>query len=161
MTELEVRRLIAEIRDELSALAKVKALLEEARARFAERAPDPLELGGIALSLHAFYNGVENLFRRVALELGEGLPGGDDWHSQLLRNMALEMPRVRPRVISEQTRDSLEEFLRFRHVVRHTYGHELKWRRMRELLDSFGPAYTEFVKDAEEFLRFLEAMAEE
>ncbi|MDH7486698.1 MAG: hypothetical protein QHJ81_10540 [Anaerolineae bacterium] len=161
MTELEIRRLISEIRDELSALAKVRALLEEAHKRFAEHAPGSLELGGIALHLHAFYNGVENIFRRVALELGEGLPGGEDWHSQLLRNMAMEIPRVRPRVISEETRDRLEEFLRFRHVVRHAYGHELKWRWLQELLDGFGPAYTGFVEDSEEFLRFLEVMAEE
>ena len=74
MTELEIRRLASEIRGELSALAEVRTLLEEARVQFAQRAPGPLELGGIALNLHAFYNGVENLFRRVALELGEGLP---------------------------------------------------------------------------------------
>lgn len=160
MTELEIRRLITEIRDELSALAKVKALLEEAHARFAACTPEPLALGGIALTLHTFYNGVENLFRRIALELGEGLPGGEDWHSQLLRNMALEIPRVRPRVISEETRDRLEEFLRFRHLVCHTYGHELQWQRIRDLLDSFAPAYTGFVKDTEEFLHFLEAIAE-
>jgi len=63
-------------------------------------------------------------------------------------------------VIKEETRDRLEEFLRFRHVVRHAYDHELKWQRMRDLLDSFDPAYTEFVKDAEKFLCFLDDLAE-
>jgi len=112
------------------------------------------------LSLHAFYSGIENLFRRVAQEMGEGLPRGNSWHSQLLRNMALEIPQVRPRVIREETRDRLEEFLRFRHVVRHAYGYELKWRRMWDLLDSSDPAYTEFVKGAEKFLCFLDDLAE-
>ena len=74
--------------------------------------------------------------------------------------MALEIPQLRPRVISEETLDRLEEFLRFRHLVRHAYGHELRWHRMQDLLSSFGPAYTELVRDVEEFLRFLEAMAD-
>ena len=107
-----------------------------------------------------FYSGIENLFRRVAQEIGEGLPLGDSWHSQLLRNMALEIPQVQPKMIKKETRDRPEEFLRFQHVVRHAYGHELKRRRMRDLLDSFDPAHTNFVKDAEVFLCFLDDLAE-
>lgn len=160
MNEIKVRRLITELRDELAELAKVKAILDEAQAQFAERTPNPLELSGIALNLHDFYNGVENLFRRVALGLGEGLPIGSDWHSRLLRNMALQIPQVRPRVITEETQRKLEEFLRFRHLVRHTYGHDLKWAEVRNRLNSLGPAYTDFIEDAEGFLSFLEAMAE-
>lgn len=160
MTGLEIRRLITEIQAELSELAKVKAVLDEADAQFANRTPDFLELSGIALSLHDFYNGIENLFRRIALELGEGVPTGSGWHSQLLKNMALDIPQVRPRVITQETRSKLDEYLRFRHLVRHTYSHELDWKRIRGLLDNLGTVYAEFVSDVEEFLRFLEAMAE-
>ena len=160
MNEIEIRRLIIEIQDELSELAKGKAVLDEAQAQFAERIPNPLELSGIALHLHDFYNGVENLFRRVALGLGEGLPTGSDWHSRLLKNMALPIPQVRPRVIAEETQRELEEFVRFRHLVRHTYGHDLKWGEVRDRLNSLGSAYAHFVENVEEFLSFLEAMAE-
>lgn len=160
MTGPEIRRLITEIQAELSELAKVKAVLDEADAQFVERTPDFLELSGIALNLRAFYNGIENLFRRVALELGEGLPTGSGWHSQLLRNMALEIPRVRPGVITQETHSKLDEYLRFRHLVRYTYGHELDWGRIRGLLDDLGIAYADFVRDVGEFVRFLEAMAE-
>jgi len=161
VTGPEIRRLITEIQAELSELAKVKAVLDEANTKLAKRTPDFLELSGIALNLHAFYNGIENLFRRVALELGEGLPTGSDWHLQLLRNMALEIPQVRPKVIAPETRSKLDEYLRFRHLVRHTYGHELDWVRIRGLLDNLSAAYADFVRDVGEFLRFLEAMAEE
>lgn len=161
MTGQEIRRLITEIQAELSELARVKAVLDEAGAQFADRTPDFLELSGIALNLHAFYNGIENLLRRVALELGEGVPTGSGWHSQLLRTMSLEIPQVRPRVITQETRGKLDEYLRFRHLVRHTYGHELDWGRIRSLLDNLGTAYADFVRDVGEFLNFLEAMAEE
>jgi hypothetical protein len=160
MTGPEIRRLITEIQAELSELAKVKAVLDEANAQFAERIPDFLELSGIALNLHAFYNGIENLFRRIALELGEGVPTGSDWPLRLLRNMALEIPQVRPRVITPETHSKLDDYLRFRHLVRYTYGHELDWVRIRSLMDNLGATYADFVRDVGEFLRFLEAMAE-
>ena len=47
MTELEVRRLISEVRDELSSPAKVKALLEEAHAQFAAQLPGPWSWAGL------------------------------------------------------------------------------------------------------------------
>ncbi len=161
MTRTETRRLLVEIRDELAELSHLKETLDAARSDFARHTPDTLEQGGIALALHDFYNGVENVFRRIALELGEGVPGGDDWHVRLLRNMALQLPDVRPPVIQAETRLALEEFLRFRHIVRHTYGHGLEWERVSALLDRFEDTYAAFIADVKGFIVFLEAMAAE
>jgi hypothetical protein len=137
----------------------VKNTLDVARADFAHLRPTLLEQGGVALNLHAFYNGVENILRRVALELGEGLPGGDDWHARLLRNMTLDIPGLRPPLIGTETRNALEELLRFRHVVRHAYGHDLDWIRVEDLLNRSSNAYDLFVADTMQFVRFLEEMA--
>jgi hypothetical protein len=92
------------------------------------------------------------------LELGEGLPSGDDWHARLLRNMALDIPDLRPPFIDIETWNVLEEFLRFRHVVRHSYGHSLDWVRTSDLLLRLDDAYQCFEADARRFVGFLEAM---
>jgi hypothetical protein len=158
MTEPEIRRLILEIRDELAGLEEVKDTLDQAQTEFTRHPPTPLERGGIALALHDFYNGAENVLRRVALELGEGLPSGDDWHIRLLRNMSFELHGVRPPLLSGDTATGLEEYLRFRHVVRHTYGQDLDWGRIEALLSRFDGTYQAVIDDVERFVDFLQAM---
>ena len=67
--------------------------------------------------LHSFYNGVENIFKRIALELDGQLPNSRTWHRDLLNAMARPGPSRRA-VISEELRDHLNEYLNFRHVFR-------------------------------------------
>jgi hypothetical protein len=47
--------------------------------------PDAIELSALAAMLHAFYTGVENIFKRVEVELGEKLPHGEAWHRRRLK----------------------------------------------------------------------------
>ena len=42
--------------------------------------PNDIELSALAAMLHAFYNGVETIFKRIATELGDSLPAGESWH---------------------------------------------------------------------------------
>jgi hypothetical protein len=39
-------------------------------------------VGTGASILHEFYNGLERIFERIAIGLGEGLPRGARWHRQ-------------------------------------------------------------------------------
>lgn len=45
-------------------------------------------LDGVALNLHGFYAAVERIFEDIAVEMGEGVPGGDSWHQDLLLQMS-------------------------------------------------------------------------
>lgn len=83
--------------------------------------------------LHAFYNGVENLFKRIAIESGEGLPTGDIWHRRLLDQMAASTG-ARPAVIADDLHSRLRLYLDFRHVFRHSYTFDLRWDKMQELV---------------------------
>jgi hypothetical protein len=52
-------------------------------------------LNSVALNLHSFYSGLERIFELIAQELDGGVVGGDAWHTELLRQMALDVPDVR------------------------------------------------------------------
>ncbi|MBI1878980.1 MAG: hypothetical protein HYR94_12310 [Chloroflexi bacterium] len=92
--------------------------------------PTRLELRAIATMLHEFYNGIERLFERIAVSLGEGLPRGSYWHIDLLAQMATAPTDTRPAAIDEPLRARLEEYLKFRHFFRHAYSYTLEWNRM-------------------------------
>jgi len=117
-------------------------------------APEPIEVSALSAMLHSFYTGVENLFKRVALQIDEEMPEGDLWHSRLLEIMT-EATARRPAIISDTLRDTLRGYLSFRHVFRHAYSFELRWAKMAELV--LGVERT-FRLLEEEISRFVTAM---
>ncbi len=42
--------------------------------------------------------------------------------------MAIEIDGVRPRVISSELAEELDDYRKFRHLFRHAYGGELRWK---------------------------------
>jgi hypothetical protein len=106
-----------------------RPLLEKCAAS----APDDIELSALAAMLHSFYNGMENIFKRITLELGDLMPGGESWHKELLDGMT-DGTGNRNAVLSPQLRGRLKEYMEFRHVFRHAYTFDLRWDRMKTLV---------------------------
>ncbi len=95
--------------------------------------PDDFELSALAAMLHAFYNGIENIFKRIAEGLDGGLPATQFWHRSLLDTMS-KPGTARPAVISPAMVDRLDAYLDFRHFFRHSYTFSLRWERMKDLV---------------------------
>ncbi len=96
-------------------------------------APTEIELSALAALLHSFYTGVENIFKRVTVELDGEPVRGDSWHRELLLRMKMPTPH-RPALLSEELHDTLNEYLRFRHVFRNAYSFDLDWQKMSPLV---------------------------
>jgi hypothetical protein len=150
-------RLAAAVRDESERLARTVEEARTALAKFSSRSPSNLELRGIGDILHDFYTGAERIFMKIAPELNGGVPAGVSWHRELLDNMALDLPGIRPALLRRETVRALEEFLRFRHLFRNVYGFELEWPRLRALARRMPAAWRLLKTDIERFLRFLTA----
>lgn len=84
-------------------------------AKCRDTAPTEIELSALAATLHSFYTGVENIFKRVAVELDGEPARGDSWHRELLLRMKTPTAR-RPALLPGELHDTLNEYLRFRHV---------------------------------------------
>jgi hypothetical protein len=95
--------------------------------------PDPIELSALASMLHSFYTGIENILKRITVEFGESLPTSEFWHRDLLDSISRSTSR-RPAVLSEHLKETLRNYLYFRHVFRHAYTFELRWEKMAELV---------------------------
>ncbi len=144
------RRLAAEIASELESLA----LLEEQSAE-APQGDDTFSLRARGSILHDFYSGIERVFVRIAEELNGGVPHGEQWHRQLVKDMSLEISGVRPAVIDEELARSLGDFRRFRHVFRNVYGFALEDERMRPLEERLPAVLDAFRRQVGEFLAWI------
>ena len=78
-------------------------------------------IDSVALNLHDFYTGLERIFSYIASVIDESIPAGREWHRELLQQMGIQLTRVRPPVLSQASIKALEEYMGFRHVVRHVY----------------------------------------
>lgn len=131
--------LAAESRQELSSLSR---LADEIPATWAKGSELPEAerrpyVESTALNLHNFYTACEWIFETIAGEVNGALPRTPDWHLRLLRMMTVEVPRVRPRVLSPELAERLTDLLRFRHVVRNIYGFELHEEKVEPLVLPF------------------------
>lgn len=102
-------------------------------SKSSQESPHFIELSALATMLHSFYTGIENIFKRIALEIDGNIPSGFASHSELLLVMA-QSAASRPPVISETLRLRLSAYLSFRHVFRHAYSFQLEWDKMRNLV---------------------------
>ncbi len=94
--------------------------------------PNNIELSALAAMLHAFYNGIENIFKRTAVEIDGGMPTGEFWHKALLDSMTRATGQ-RTSVLSPDLGRRLKEYMEFRHVFRHAYTFDLRWDSMKTL----------------------------
>ncbi len=95
--------------------------------------PDRVELLAVSALLHSFYTGIENTFKRIAVEIDGSLPTGPKSHAHLLNRMAQPYGSRGP-VISEGLFRRLGVYLNFRHVFRHAYSFDLNWDKMSGLV---------------------------
>jgi len=101
------------------------------------------ELVLIAVNLHGWYTALETALERVARLLDQTVPDGGSWHLDLLAQMQLEVPGVRPAIVPEGFTPELHELRKFRHFFRNAYALELDAalvrQRAADLLRVCGP----------------------
>ncbi|MGQ9533510.1 MAG: ribonuclease toxin HepT-like protein [Desulfotomaculales bacterium] len=101
--------------------------------------------------LHDYYVAVENIFKVVAGRIDRTVPSGEYWHKEILEQMTLEVPGVRPPVVAPETARKLDELRAFRHVFRNVYGFNLSPEKIRELLVQLPEVSSLFKRDLGRF----------
>ena len=149
MNNLKVLEL--SVKDELERLR----LLDKEKDGLLKKKPFNYLLRAGGSILHDFYTGIEKIFENIAKEIDQRLPMGEEWHSELLHQMTLDIRGLRPPVISLDTEKRLREYLGFRHLFRKRYGFELDWEKMRRLLLKIPHVLSHLEKELETFFKVI------
>lgn len=89
------------------------------------------EKSGIATFLMNIYTGMENILRNILEEdKGMKIRKSEQWHKQLLASA------VDQHIISEELRETLLKYMRFRHYHTHGYGYMTDWNRVKPLAEN-------------------------
>jgi hypothetical protein len=106
------------------------------------------------------YSGIERLFELIARNVDRAFPSGEAWHRDLLQQMAEDKADVRPAVISQGSMLALDEFRRFRHLVRNVYTINLEPNKIVGLVATLPQAWNQWRAELMAFADFLEALAQ-
>jgi hypothetical protein len=148
--------LASRILNEISSLGMVAARVEHAwKAAAANN--DDLYFDSVALNIHNFYSGLERLFEKISSAIDGSMPQGANWHRELLNQMTLEIPNVRPAVISEKTCMQLYTYRGFRHVVRNVYTYHINPDKLEPLAKNIRLVFKQVEKELTAFSRFIES----
>ena len=138
----------AELREEAAIeLAAIEQALSELASLcrdVARREPTVREVAAGGLFLANFYAGIENVLKRVAASYGHRIPAGPDWHVELSRAFGDPPHAGLPVLLDRQLSADLAPFRRFRHVVHHGYGHQLKWEEMLPGIEQAPDVFSRF-----------------
>ena len=150
LEEVLARRLAAEIGAEITNLDALEREFENRPQQ-----DDSYSLRARGSIVHDLYAGVERILVRIAHELNGGVPQAEQWHQQLIEDMRLDIPGVRPAVIDSALAGALREYLRFRHVFRNVYGSTLDAGRLRPLEQRLPETLASFREQVQAFLCWM------
>ena len=97
--------------------------------------PDFVEITAMAHILHSFYNGVESVIVLILKNIDEKLPNDYKWHKTVF-NIAFGQNSREFRIFQDDIKEMLENYLSFRHFIRHSYSSELRWTEMKLLVEN-------------------------
>ncbi|HID62134.1 MAG TPA: hypothetical protein EYP49_05265 [Anaerolineae bacterium] len=139
------------------AIARTERSMAGARRHLADQ---DIYIESAALNLQSVYTGIERIFQLVAERIEQSVPAGEYWHTNLLTQMSLELPDLRPAVIRTTTRDDLDDYRSFRHRIRHVYTYHIDPAKVTALVDRLPDVWAAVKQDLERFLAFLDAVAQ-
>ncbi|MGE0143452.1 MAG: hypothetical protein AB7I19_10300 [Planctomycetota bacterium] len=120
---------------------------------------DPGVLARAAVALHHAYGTIEAALARIA-KVFQTDPSGANWHRSLLDTMAMEVPGIRPAIVSTAALPALRELLAFRHFFRHAYAVPLDAARLTALARHAAEVRALLQSDFERLDRWLAELAE-
>ena len=74
---MQYKKVIDDITFEMERIEKLIERYNPLLKKVKDKEPDFIELNSLAMLLHSFYNGLENIFGRIARKIDESIPSGE------------------------------------------------------------------------------------
>jgi len=141
-----------EIETEYDYLEQIVKELSQLLKDIGDCEPTIREKTASAAFMAQFYNGVENILKRISRYYELPLPTGDSWHIDLFKRFCVPPHGPLPLLFDSDLAPAMASFRKFRHVVHHGYGFQLDWERLREGIFNIEDVFRRFKASCALFL---------
>jgi len=121
--------------------------------------PENHQMAAVGAYLVNFYNGIENILKNILRSHNLDLPGGMDWHLQLLNMFGSKGHPKLPHLIDEEMMRHLDTYRAFHHLFVHGYVILLRWERLRPNAERALSIFATFRHKIEEYLKSEESQS--
>lgn len=147
----EYRDLKKDVLDEERAIEETLDRLSNVWSNFDPQIKDYSTEPAMGAYLMNFYNGVENILKRISKEYYLAMPKGESWHKELLV-LSFNPPEGKVAIFTQGIVERLHSYRNFRHRFVSGYGFQLKGEKMLELIDNIEPLWSDIKKAISDFL---------
>lgn len=151
-----IERLREEISIELEAITQIVHELVSLNQDLGDQMPTIREKTAAAAFLAQFYNGVENILKRICVFYEVRLPEGDSWHVALFKMFSPPPQAPLPPLFDSNLAKTLAPYRRFRHVVFHSYGFQLEWNKMVHGIEEIESVFMKVEQSIKQFLNSID-----
>jgi len=146
------QRLSREIDIELSHLEQTVVDIESLLTIVGNVIPSNIERAAAGTFLAQFYNGVENILKRICVAHKVAIPKGDQSHAELFSMFCDEQGNELPMLFPLKIRGDFSILRRFRHFFYHGYSFQIEWERIIIGMRSLRGLFEEFRRNVTEYL---------
>jgi len=143
-----------DVLDEEKAIDEAIGRLREIRRKFDPQKQDNLIEPAMGTYLMNFYNGIENILKRVSKEYYLSMPKGSSWHKELLV-LSYNPPEMKIPIFDREIAERISPYKNFRHRFVSGYGFQLKGEKMLELIDNVEVLWNDIKEAISEFFNKL------
>ncbi len=109
----------------------------------------------LAYNLHNLYNALEDIFVEISKTFENKIEDATFFHKEILKRMSIEIPGIRPKVLSKESFIILNELRGFRHIFRHAYNYEIIPEKVNMLKEKITKNWNTVEEDLKNFKNWL------
>lgn len=142
------QKLIEEINIDLHSMKIIVKDINTLISEINNNEPDNIQKTAVGALASQFYNGIENILKRILKHTSVELPKGSNWHIELLNMFSTDnyIKNGLKLHIKEDLLAELSNYRRFRHYFFHGYSHNLNWEIIKDSVKDIADVFEDFQK---------------
>jgi hypothetical protein len=150
---MKVKELIAEKEIEINDLYRLSSEINILKKEITNRIPNTTEITALSTYISQFYNGIENILKRIWKFNGDSLPYGSDWHIELFKKFCNPKMGRYPVIFDDTIVEDMAMYRKFRHYFFHGYGFKIEWERLKTGVEKFDGVYKQVILNIKQYLK--------
>lgn len=140
-TFMTIQQLTDEVTNEIQYLDITVKSINELNFIIANNEPDVFQKAAMNQFVSEFYNGIENILKRICKFHQVTLPYGDDSHIKLFNLFIINGSDALPVIFHPEIAIEFKQIRKFRHFIIHGYSFKIEWSYIKDSVAKIDSLY--------------------